>query len=281
MPTILRPMSTGELLDRTFTLYRKHFLLFVGIVALPNLAHLAVQLGVIVFNPAVAPGRFDWSRVASQFLWGAASLGVYLLALAASQAATVVAVSGVHLDKPVSVTASFEAIKRRIPQLLWIMVAVGIGIFVGFLLLIVPAILLTLRWSLTIPVAVLENAGFRVATRRSAELTKGNRGRIFLVYLLFGVLMYAISAIWEVPLFAFVVSTLRSGHLTALPAWFRIYAASGSFLTQCLVGPLVTIATALIYYDERVRKEGFDLQYMISNLETQPQAGLTVANPGQ
>jgi hypothetical protein len=62
MPTILRPMSTGELLDRTFTLYRKHFLLSVGIVALPNLAHLALQLGMVVVQPR-ATGR--WVRAVS------------------------------------------------------------------------------------------------------------------------------------------------------------------------------------------------------------------------
>ena len=41
MTASLRPMSLGELLDRTFFLYRKHFLLFVGIIAFPHLAVLA------------------------------------------------------------------------------------------------------------------------------------------------------------------------------------------------------------------------------------------------
>jgi hypothetical protein len=30
---VLRPLTLGELLDRTFLLYRKHFVLFVGLVA--------------------------------------------------------------------------------------------------------------------------------------------------------------------------------------------------------------------------------------------------------
>jgi len=38
----------------------------------------------------------------------------------------------------------------------------------------------------------------------------------------------------------------------------------GTFLTQCLVGPLMTIGTSLIYYDQRVRREAFDLQHMMS-----------------
>lgn len=41
MTTGLRPLTTGELLDRTFSLYRAHFGLFIGIFALPHLVVLA------------------------------------------------------------------------------------------------------------------------------------------------------------------------------------------------------------------------------------------------
>jgi hypothetical protein len=43
--------------------------------------------------------------------------------------------------------------------------------------------------------------------------------------------------------------------------------ATGNFFSSSLVGPLLTIALTLVYYDERVRKEGFDLQLMMSILE--------------
>ena len=48
------------------------------------------------------------------------------------------------------------------------------------------------------------------------------------------------------------------------------------FITQSLVGPLLTIALTLLYYDERVRKEGFDLQLMMSNFENAAPAAATV-----
>src|SRR5580692_898851 len=44
MPAQLRPMTLGEILDRTFEIYRKQFLLFVGIAAPPSLVLLALQL---------------------------------------------------------------------------------------------------------------------------------------------------------------------------------------------------------------------------------------------
>lgn len=46
---------------------------------------------------------------------------------------------------------------------------------------------------------------------------------------------------------------------------------------QSLVGPLLTIALTLLYYDQRVRKEGFDLQLMMSNLEGAAPAAAAVS----
>ena len=40
----LRPLSLGELLDRTFSLYRNHFWVFVGIMAIPASFGIPVNL---------------------------------------------------------------------------------------------------------------------------------------------------------------------------------------------------------------------------------------------
>src|SRR5438552_9078889 len=45
----LRPLSLGEILDRTFSLYRKNFLLFAGITAIPQLLVLALRLAQTLF----------------------------------------------------------------------------------------------------------------------------------------------------------------------------------------------------------------------------------------
>ena len=258
MTIILRPMSTGELLDRTFLLYRKYFVLFVGIVALPYLALLMVQIAGIAMRSArlnILAG-LTWTLLLGLF---------YLLALAASHAATIVAVSAVHLDHPISISKAYNFIKGRIPQLLLIMTGLGVGVGIGFLLLIVPGILLMLRWSLTIPVAVLENKGLREATARSSQLTKGNRKRIFVIYVLFFVLAYVVTLVWEAPLAVFIGVTLKA-HQRNLPALIQLVSVFGSFITNCLVGPLLTIALSLVYYDERVRKEAFDLQLMMATM---------------
>src|SRR6266481_994148 len=214
MTTSLRPMSLGELLDRSFFLYRKHFVLFVGIIAVPHLVLLAFQL------IGVAIGRGTTTAfTAMGLVWLFATMVLYLGASAASQGATVVAVSKVHLGTDTSISEAFAGIKGRILYLALIMIGVGIGVGIGFFLFIV--------------------------------------------------LMYIVTLLWEVPIFAAIGILARSGArpVTVLPVWTQVALPVCTFLSQCLVGPLLTIALSLVYYDQRVRKEAFDLQLMMSTLD--------------
>jgi len=263
LPNDLRPLTLGELLDRSFSLYRKNFILFVGIMALPHLVLLAFQLAGV----AIPFLRGTAGSIANAF-WILATAVVTLGISAASQGATVIAVSHVHLDRPVTIMESFAGIKGRILYLALIMIGYGIGVGIGFILLIVPGIILGLMWALTIPVAVLEDKGLRDSVNRSAELTKGHRGRVFVVYLLFLVLLYAVYLTWEGPMLYLIGIKAHSGHpLVGVPLWAQIVMPIGGFLSQCLAGPLMTIGLSLLYYDERVRKEGFDLQHMMATLD--------------
>ena len=262
MTTVLRPMSTSELLDRTFFLYRKHFVLFVGIVAVPYLITLAFQL--------VSLSLHARRSAAAGSLWTLIWICVYLTTLAAAQAGTVVAVSDVHLERPVTIQSALASIKGRLLKITFIMLAVWVGVGVGLVLLIVPGIIFALMWSLAIPVAVLEGQGLRGATSRSAALTKGDRGRIFVISCLFVLLVYIVTVIVQTPiLMALGISRIsHAANPRMIPAWYGLLSAVGTFVSNSLVAPLFTIALALIYYDERVRKEGFDLEFMISSLES-------------
>lgn len=200
-------------------------------------------------------------------------LTTYILILgvtAASQGATVIAVSHLHLGRPTSIAESFAGIRGRIFYLALIMIGYWMGIGVGFLLLIVPGVILGLMWALTIPVAVLEDMGLRDSVNRSAELTKGGRGRVFVIYVLFLALLYAIYMAWMFPIMMVVGLAARNHHVVGTPVWSQIAIPIGSFLSQCLAGPLMTIGLSLLYYDQRVRKEAFDLQHMMATLDGTP-----------
>lgn len=269
MATALRPLSTGELLDRTFSLYRSHFALFLGIFALPHLCVLAFQCLAFAFQ---SPGN-QMRNVLTAAIFSVLAGLLSIVVIAASQAATVVAVSNVYLDRPASVIDSFSRVKHQIGGVIWLSAKVGFLVGLACIALIVPGILLAVRWSLAVPAKVLEDKSSGEAMSRSSELTLGNRGRVFVIWFLFVILSIGVSMLLQWP----IQIAAGAGGLTALQhaaVGWRVASLVATFISQCLVGPLATIAFSLVYYDERVRKEAFDLQLMMTTLDA---PGLQVA----
>lgn len=272
MPTILRPLSTGEVLDQTFRLYRTHFVLFAGIAAIPQVIVLALNLmstGLLAAAPSAGS-----AAVLTGLLVGAGAMIItavlYLIALTAMHAATVHAVAATYLDKPISIREAYVRVRQRIWRLVGIALALGIAIAAGFILLIVPGVILALMWALTIPVAVIEDLGLSEAVSRSSDLTKGSRGRIFVVALIGVMLTYMALVIFQLPLVA--VAVVMGRQTAQAPLWVNVASAIAQFISNTLVGPVLTIAMSLIYYDQRVRKEGLDLQLIMSGITTTEQA---------
>jgi hypothetical protein len=263
MTTALRPLSTGELLDRTFSLYRSHFGLFVGISALPQLIVFGFQcLGVALQSPVRGN---QLANLMSVLAWTYGAIFLSMILTAVSQAATVVAVSDVHLDRPASVMDSYSRVQSQLVGVVLMSLLINIAVFAGCLALLVPGVLLFLMWSLAVPAKVLENKGILDAMSRSMELTKGSRGRIFVIWLLFFVLSLGVSWLLQWPILALAGAGSR-GILQSTAIW-QVASHAANFISQCLVGPIGTIAFSLVYYDERVRKEAFDLQLMMSTLD--------------
>jgi hypothetical protein len=71
-------------------------------------------------------------------------------------------------------------------------IAANIGIALGFIALIIPGIILSLRWGVVAQAAAIERQGWEDALRSSARLTKGSYGRIFALLLLLGVVGFAV-----------------------------------------------------------------------------------------
>jgi hypothetical protein len=262
MTTALRPLSTGELLDRTFSLYRSHFGLFVGIFALPYLVVLAFQfVGLIFQSPHPSFSNFFLTLV-----WSVMAGVLTLVVTSVSQAATVVAVSNLHLDRPASIADSFSSVKGHVLGVMGLSFLISMAAGVGFLALIVPGVLLLIMWSVAVPAKVLEQKSVFNSMSRSMELTKGGWARIFVVGLLIVVLKFGISALLQWPVLLAAGFTLKGGTQQLAIGW-QVALLVSAFISTSLVGGLATIAFSLVYYDQRVRKEAFDLQLMISTID--------------
>ena len=261
----MRPLTISELLDRTFSIYRNHWLTFVGIAAIPNSVLLGLNLvsTLVLFTDSTL-ALSTWFTGLSMLI----TLIVFVVASMLTQGATTIAVSQVQLGQPAGIGDAFASMRGRTTELIVLSLNVGVRVVFGLILLVIPGLYLALRYSLAMPVAVLEQPGsISKSIERSAELTQGHFGRILLIYVLLVVLTVAASAVWQLPVEWIVRQVRDTTDLVALTRWVTIFTAIGNFVVRSVVGPLMTIAFALIYYDERVRKEGFDLEHMLQQLE--------------
>lgn len=305
MQTYLRPLTLGEILDRTAELYRTHFLLFAGIASL--------YAGVLLVLSLIQIGIQEILRanhMASQLVWetvlgGLLMAPLIMIAAGIAVAANNRAVSWVHLGYPATISAAYRSILPRLGRYLWLMFMTacivwlpclalygGYMVFVmlyarphgllaqtpttrdpaallifglvtvGFCFLvlggIIYAVLMGLRYSLAVPACVIEDLKARSALRRSVELSKGSRGRIFLLALLVVAVQVGLGLITQL---FFIVATFR--HHGVLPAGIRVLQQLVAFFTNTFVGPIYATGFTLFYYDQRVRKEGFDIEWMM------------------
>lgn len=260
----LRPMTLGEVLDRTFKLYRSNFWLFAGIIAVPFLVLLVINIGVaglgIGTGRAVAGGLPSPGLLAGMIGGGLTFGLLYLFLLGAAQAATVFAVSDLYLGRPTGLRECYKRVGAKAVRVILILILTGLTVMVGFLLLIIPGFILMCRTAIAVPVSMLEDTKSIRSIERSMELTKGYSGQVFIIFLMVWVLTWIVAMIFQTP-FALLIQTQHTVSFGTL-----LLQHLSSFISQVLVGPIATIAFSLMYYNLRVRKEAFDIQHLMASL---------------
>lgn len=241
----LEPMTVGMILDDTVRVYLEHRWTLIGIMAVAYIPQLLLWiLGAVgdrlgeewTLAVALLTG-FGW------LAWWAA-LGPFAMGAAAH------ALGGACLGFPPATGRSVRAALRRFGRLLLTSMAVGLVVLFGFMLLIVPGVLCWLMLSLALPVVMLEDAGMGRAISRSMHLTSDHRGRIL------AVLTIIVSFQMTFQFGAIAVMALFGMNIQSMPSQI-VQTISGMFLA-----PLSLVATVLLYYDLRIRKEGFDLELL-------------------
>ncbi len=267
----LRPLSLGEVLDRTFSLYRRHFLLFLGITAIPQLLILALNLTqTLLTKMPASPANPPVEQLQSATSGGLMAFGIvgvivglviYFVAYLFAQGGTVFAVSELYLGRTTTIGASLGRMRGQLGSLLGVIMLNGLATMGAALFLIIPGIYVACRLITCVPAALLEDLGPRSSLERSFRLTQGFAGRAFVIFLLYFILLYAAILLFMFPfLFAAGLATKDPGMMRF---WLTL-SQVGNSLAAVLVGPFLTIATAVYYYDLRVRKEAFDLQLMMN-----------------
>src|SRR6185437_13958613 len=114
----LRPLSLGEILDRSFAVYRANFWLFVGIGSLSAVVQMLVNATqMLIFhglfpNVLQARAQLHHETILRQISSGIGALPI-LLVSAIVQAATVWALSEVYLGRRTSIGEAIRAVAGR------------------------------------------------------------------------------------------------------------------------------------------------------------------------
>jgi hypothetical protein len=271
----LRPMSLGEVLDRTFTLYRNHFWLFAGIMSLPLLLLLIYQTVLAAFqyagttqgriNPGLATGA-----VVSVLVGAIIGMIVYFVTYGAAQAATIFAVSDLYLGRSASVRASFARVRGKVLRVIGVILLTALIVAAGCLALIIPGLILMCRTGVAVAASMLEDESPSTAISRSMDLTKGFGWQMFLIFVLVWVLSLVVAALFQYPFLLLSMGAIAR-HQT-VPLGYAMLQHLAEFISSVLVGPIGTIAFSLMYYNLRVRKEAFDLQHLMASMAVEPSA---------
>jgi len=270
----LRPLSLGELLDRMFFLYRRNFLLFIGIAAIPYSFFFVINLAtslIPVIARSATPGNMQPAELAVAAIGGgvvalvAALVG--FVAFIFSVGATVFAVSEIYMGRQPTIRESLRLVRGKAWTILGVLLLSGIMMVAGFVALVIPGIYLMCRICVATPAALLENMGAADSIRRSFNLTRDFAGRAFMIYLLYFAMVGGIVGVFQFP-FMFLIAV--SAKQTQLLILWTVLMQVGNFIGSVLVAPVSTIGFALFYYDLRVRKEAFDLQMMMQAIGADP-----------
>ncbi len=298
----LRPLTTGEVLDRTFSVYRSRFWLFAGIASFSAVVESVAATSQMVLQhrtilsaqtarPGTVAGGFPNFHFGVPLLVMLVAYLLYFLAASLTQAATAFAVSEVYLGRSTSIKAAFAATIQR-----WFSyIVIGLWQLCGFIwlpaLILIPAMVLVamkvpglavvggllavlgflgggiggfilgLRNALAIPATVIERLNIRPTMRRSKVLSSGAKGRIFLLLVISGCL-YMVVGVLQTPLSFVMLYAMAKGHAA-------VSAEAGmliiGFLGHSVVTPVALIGFTLVYFDQRVRKEAFDLVVLLGD----------------
>ena len=240
-------LDMGRVIQEMFAVLGRNFVTFLVLsailVGLP-----ALLTGFLQLNFLRTDEGFAWQTIFGSL---AAALGALIL-----QGTVIYATVNDLNGKSASVGDSLAIGLRVFLPLLGIGLLWYLAVLLGVLLLIVPGLMILVAWSVCIPTYVAERTTLTGSFGRSAELTRGNRWRIFGLMLLYIVALLIVEAVLGV--FGAAGRVASGGAM--------------SFLQALVVTPLISVAngmigasgTAVLYVELRKIRDGVGAESLAS-----------------
>ena len=279
----IRPMSVGELIDGAFQVTKRRLIPLVKIAAIvvvpTQLLTILIQISARptterITQPFGTADQFQVTRTVTDFkVFIAAFIAVAILGLLArtiAAGAMVHIVGGDYLGTEIDPSAALREAMRRIPGLIGAGILVSLASGIGLLFCVVPGVFLYVSWSVTTPALIIERASATTAMSRSMQLVKPR----WWPTLGFGALLWLIAAIPGFVIAIPVAVAMDSNSVGGIVVTGLLGMAVSLFVT-----PFTSAATVLLYFDLRVRNEGFDMHMLASSIDAAPPAGGWPTNP--
>lgn len=272
----LQPMGFMDILDTVFSIYRNHFRLIFRICTVYFILTLGVQLSTGISTFFFESSGLQGMAIAINPVatWITTLISLFSLG------ALLFTGAQIYLGKPITAGAAFSQVTRRFwsylgsSLLLMIVVALLALTIIG-----IPfALYLGIRWGFYGQAVLIEETSATNALKRSRELVRGSWWRVFGIMLALFLLSFMIEIVLQFfLLFAFgftevigvedgALEMFRRMVTPELTAWDGLAAyIIHSFINNAVGGlllPLTPIGITLLYFDRRIRKEGFDIEMM-------------------
>jgi hypothetical protein len=259
----LRARSVTEIVDAAFQLYKRDAVEYILVAAMAYapwvIAQLLLLRGLTLTTPRITAGP-------TSFVFGLLGIVAYALMSAVLSRFS----SDVYLNRSTGLNEVVRNVLPLVPRLIGATFLFGLVLMLGFIPVIVGATianvglmvggsLLSLFWVFyalarffaVFQVIVLENRGIGSAFARSSQLSRGRKGHVLFTLLL--VIGIFIMLSFAVGMLAQLVGTISSS--VVLQSLYTVVAY-----------PLIGITQMILYYDTRIRAEGFDIEMMTETL---------------
>ena len=277
--TSLQPMDFTDILDTIFSLYRNHFRLIFGIC----IVYFILMLGL---NLLMGISTFYFSNSG---LWGMAigipliTSWITILISLFSIGALLFAGGQSYLGRQITAGTAFRQIARRFWSYLGcnILYLLVIGLLAITVIGIPFAIYFAARWGFYAQAVLIEETSAMHALRRSSELVKGTWWRVCGILLAIFLLAFMIQTILQFSLlFVFGLTQAIGGEEGLLKMFLQLFVPElttwdglVNYIIQSFINYVVTslmlpvgiIGSTLLYFDQRIRKEGFDIEMRVTD----------------
>jgi hypothetical protein len=175
------------------------------------------------------------------------------------------AIADTYVGRETTAEESLHFAARHAGRTLWLTILLVVLLVPAFLALVVPGLWLIIAWSVAIPAMLVEGRGGMAALRRSLHLVKGRWwatcGRLAGAYILVSVVAGILTV---------MPRAVTNGVIDDTSFGALLLEHGAKFAVSLITTPFIAAVTTLVYFDLRVRKEGFDAGLLAEGTDGPP-----------